>query len=98
MPDGSQITVKFAALHKAAQDVGTAISSMHSQLDGLKTSIAPMVSTWDGTAQAAYLTRQKQWESAAQDITSLLTQVQGAVTKSAEIMQQREQANANKFQ
>jgi len=97
MPDGSQITVKFAALHKAAQDIGTAISTMHSQLDGLKTSIAPMVSTWDGSAQAAYLVRQKQWESAAGDITTLLTQVQGAVTKSAEIMQQREQSNAAKF-
>jgi WXG100 family type VII secretion target len=97
MPDQSEIVVKFAALHKASQDIGTAISTMHSQLDGLNSSVAPMVAGWDGSAQAAYVTRQKQWESAAQDITSLLTQIQGAVTKSAEIMQQREQANTAKF-
>src|SRR5262245_10899511 len=94
---GDEIVVKFAALHKAADDIGTSVRTMNSQLDGLKSSIAPMVSAWGGQAQAAYLARQQEWEKAAQDITNLLTQVQGAVTKSADIMAAREKANAAKF-
>ena len=93
----SEIVVKFSALSKASEDISKAIASLNSELDGLEKGIQPLLSTWDGTARDAYFQRQQEWSSASQDLTQLLTQIKGAVVKSAEIMQAREQANQRKF-
>jgi 6 kDa early secretory antigenic target len=93
-----EIVVNFPMLHRAAEDIGSALKRMNSELDDLKRGIQPMVSTWDGGAQNAYLSRQSEWERASQDLSVLLTQIQGAVVKSAEIMQAREKSNIAKFQ
>jgi early secretory antigenic target protein ESAT-6 len=93
----SEIVVKFSALAKASEDINKAIANMNSELDGLEKGIQPMLSTWDGAARDEYFRRQQEWSSASKDITQLLTQIKGAVMKSAEIMQAREQANARKF-
>lgn len=92
-----EIIVKFPALRTAAEDIGATLRTMNSELDSLKATVAPMVSTWEGDAREAYFTRQSEWEKAAADITALLTQIQTAITNSADIMQAREAANANKF-
>jgi WXG100 family type VII secretion target len=92
-----EIVVRFSALTKASEDINKAISTMHSELDGLERGIQPLLATWDGTAKNEYHTRQREWTQASTDLTTLLTQIKGAVTKAAEIMQAREAANARKF-
>ncbi|GAA1741445.1 WXG100 family type VII secretion target [Luedemannella helvata] len=92
------LVVNFAALHAAAQDIGSTVSNMNSELDGLKQSLQPIVSTWDGDAKTAFAAKQAQWDSAASDINLLLTQIQTAVTRSAETMEARERANMQRFE
>jgi WXG100 family type VII secretion target len=93
----TDIVVKFSALVKASEDIGKAISNMNSELDALEKGIQPLLSTWDGQAKDAYYARQAEWTSASKDLTQLLTQIKGAVSQSAEIMQAREKANMQKF-
>jgi early secretory antigenic target protein ESAT-6 len=95
---GNEIVVKFAALHTASDDIASALRTMHTELSELETRIAPMVNTWEGGAQAAYLVRQKEWHAASQDIATLLTQIRGGVDKAAAIMLAREKANTAKFE
>jgi 6 kDa early secretory antigenic target len=92
-----EIVVRFSALTKASEDINKAISTMHSELDGLERGIQPLLATWDGAAKNEYQTRQREWTQASNDLTQLLNQIKGAVSKSAEIMQAREAANARKF-
>ena len=97
MPDGD-LVVNFAALRAAAEDIGSTVTTMNSTLDGLKQSLQPLVSTWEGEAQTAYGTKQAQWDSAAADINTLLTGIQGAVQRSAEAMEARERGNMQRFE
>jgi|RhiMetdeSRZDD1v2_1073273.scaffolds.fasta_scaffold3887973_2 WXG100 family type VII secretion target len=93
----TEIVVKFAALHKASEDINKAISNLTSELDNLEKGVQPLLSTWDGQAREAYYARQREWSSASGDLKQLLLQIKGAVDKSAEIMQARESANMKKF-
>ncbi|MFY1635097.1 WXG100 family type VII secretion target [Solwaraspora sp. WMMB335] len=92
------IRYNFAALNGAADNCGTAAKNMMAELDGLKTGIQPLVATWEGDAQSAYLTRQAEWESAANDLKDLLTRIETALRESAARMQAREAANQAKFE
>jgi len=66
-----KLVVNFAALHQAAGDIQNAINSMESQLHEADSTAAPLVSTWDGEAKAAYQQRQQKWTQAANDLTTL---------------------------
>lgn len=92
-----EIKYNFSALLNAADRCSSAVKNMTAELDDLKTGLQPMISQWEGDAQAAYLTRQAQWDSAAGDIKTLLTGIEKALRESAAKMQAREAANAAKF-
>lgn len=92
------IRYDFAALNGAADNCGAAAKNMMSELDGLKTGIQPLVATWEGSAQTAYLARQTEWESAATDLNDLLTRIEKALREAAVRMQAREAANRAKFE
>ncbi|MFV2088612.1 WXG100 family type VII secretion target [Micromonospora sp. LOL_021] len=92
------IRYDFAALNNAADNCGTAAKNMIQELDGLKTGIQPLVATWEGDAQTAYLTRQAEWESAANDLKDLLNRIEKALREAALRMQAREAANRAKFE
>lgn len=92
-----EIVVNFAALRAAAEDIRSTVAGMNSELDNLKQGLQPLLSTWDGEAQQAYHARQAQWDSAASDLNTLLSQIQTAVSRSAEIMEARERANMARF-
>lgn len=94
---GDEIVVEFAALNQAAADISSALSSMQSELDGVNSTVEPMVASWQSEAQEAFLQRKAEWTSAATDLHTLLNGIKGAVLKSAEIMQAREKANVAKF-
>jgi WXG100 family type VII secretion target len=91
------LVVNFAVLHAAAEDIRTAVNTMNSELDALRQSLQGIVATWDGEAKNAYAARQAQWDEAAANLNTLLSNIQQAVTRSAEIMAAREQANMQRF-
>jgi WXG100 family type VII secretion target len=94
---GDEIVVEFAALNQAAADITSALSSMQSELDTINSTVQPMIASWESEAQQAFIQRKAEWTSAANDLHTLLNGIKGAVTKAAEIMQAREQANVAKF-
>ncbi|WP_246002180.1 WXG100 family type VII secretion target [Allorhizocola rhizosphaerae] len=93
-----RIVVNFAALSTAAGDIGNALSTMRSQLDEAEQTAKPLVDSWDGPAREAYQLRQQKWTQAANDIATMLGEIQKAVIDSADEFQTTEQRNTNLFQ
>ena len=96
MAEGN-LRVNFVMLHSAAADIGSTVSAFNGELDTLRQNLQGVIATWDGAAKAAYAAKQAQWDAAAADLNTLLTTIQGAITRSAEVMQAREQANTQRF-
>jgi 6 kDa early secretory antigenic target len=94
--DGT-LVVSFAALHKAGDDIQTALNALHSQLDQLERDAAPLVSTWSGEAREAYDSRQAKWRTAAGDLATVLRSIKVAVDRSAADYLSAENANRNLF-
>ncbi|MDG4762748.1 WXG100 family type VII secretion target [Solwaraspora sp. WMMD406] len=93
-----EIRYNFAALNGAADNCKNASGNMVAELDNLKTGIQPLVATWEGDAQEAYLRRQTEWEAAADSLKDLLGRIENALRESAIRMQAREAANRTKFE
>ncbi|GGM60630.1 hypothetical protein GCM10011608_52150 [Micromonospora sonchi] len=92
-----EIRYNFAGLNGAADACSSSVRNLTSELDGLKSGIAPLLATWDGDAREAYFQRQNEWESAANDLRDLLSRIEKALRESAAKMQAREAANRAKF-
>jgi len=82
MQDGV-LVVQFGALQTASGNIQSALNSMQSQLEQLETDAAELVGSWDGDAKAAYEQRQRAWQTAAQDLSTILRDIKGAVDASA---------------
>ena len=50
------------------------VASMNSQLQDLKSYLAPMVATWEGQAAQNYNAKQAQWDQAANDLNEVLAE------------------------
>jgi len=98
MAHDGQLVVSFAALHKAADDIGSAIGKMRSTISDLESAARPLVADWDGEAQRAYSARQQKWRQAAEDLTNVLNGIKGAVAQSAQEYQSTERSNTALFQ
>ncbi len=92
-----EIKVTFASLGNAQTDVATTAGRMSSQLDELKRLIAPMVATWEGRAAQDYQAKQRQWDTAAADLTAVLAQIGVALGTANDSYYQVEQANAARW-
>lgn len=92
-----QITVGFGALQTAAGDLSRGTATANQRLDQLQSDIAPMVSTWEGGAQQAYLRVQQKWDTAQQDLTRALGDLQKAVAQSTDQYQAGESQNIGRF-
>ncbi|MBC3762302.1 WXG100 family type VII secretion target [Quadrisphaera oryzae] len=88
-----QIRVTFGALDTAVGDIAAGVAAQGTRMDDLRAAIAPMVATWEGSAQAAYQGAQAKWDSAWNDLTSALTQFQTATDTSNQTYQAGENAN-----
>lgn len=97
MGDG-RLLINFGSLAQAAQDINSAINSMESQLTDCEQAAQPLISTWEGDAQAAYGVRQQKWRSAAGDLTQMLRDIKAAVEDSASNFQQAESRNKALFE
>jgi WXG100 family type VII secretion target len=56
-----------------------------------------MVATWEGAAAEEYRNKQRQWDTAAADLTAVLTQIGVALGTANESYQQVEQLNAARW-
>lgn len=70
-PDGS-IALSFGALQAAESQLASNLSKLRARLEQLETELQPLVLSWSGDAQAAYLIQKKQWEQAADDLARML--------------------------
>jgi WXG100 family type VII secretion target len=76
------LAVNFAALSQASADIQKALTKVEAELGQLERDAAPLLSTWDGEAQAAYLTRQTKWRNAATDLSNMLRDIKAALDES----------------
>jgi WXG100 family type VII secretion target len=93
----SELLVNFGQLQAAAGHIDAAIGALHTQLGDLESSAKPLISTWDGSAQAAYQQRQQQWTRAAQDLTQILQSIRKALEESTQEYIQTEKTNTSLF-
>jgi 6 kDa early secretory antigenic target len=93
----SEIKVTFGALETAQSDVSGVAGRMTSQLEDLKRFLAPMVATWEGQAATEYQARQRQWDTAAANLASVLGQIGVALGTANESYRQVDQANAARW-
>jgi early secretory antigenic target protein ESAT-6 len=93
----TEIKVTFAALESAQAGLAGTAGRMAGQLDELKRYLAPMVETWQGRAADDYGIRQREWDTAAAELTSVLTQIGVALGAANDGYWQVEQANAARW-
>ena len=90
----AEIKVTFAALEAARGDVANTATRISGRLDDLRTAVTPLVATWQGLAAEEYRTRQRQWDTAAADLTRVLVDVGRALGDAEESYRATENANA----
>jgi len=93
----SEILVTFGELANAQQSVASTSQQMNAQLEDLKRQLAPLVATWSGQAAEDYQAKQRQWDTSANDLNQVLTQIGVALGHANEGYQQVEQANASRW-
>lgn len=80
----SEMSVRFDALQSGAAGIDSTYARLTSTLQGLEADLQPMVASWSGAAQEAYLTCKKQWEDAANQLATLLNGIGKAVGQAHE--------------
>lgn len=93
----SEIKVTFGALEAAQADVSAVAGRMTSGLEDLKRFLAPMVATWEGQAATEYQAKQRQWDTAAANLTTVLGQIGVALGTANQSYRQVEQTNASRW-
>jgi len=89
------ILVTFAAVEQAATDVDSVAGQIAQELDDLRSYLAPLVATWEGTASADWQSLQNRWNSAATDLNAVLRQMASNLRIAANNYINAESANAS---
>ena len=74
-PGAGSIVLSFSALQAAEAAINSNLTKLRARLDQLVGDLQPLVATWSGDAQAAYIVQKKQWEQAAQDLALMLQSI-----------------------
>jgi early secretory antigenic target protein ESAT-6 len=75
----NEIGVNFEALQTGQAGIQKTYTSLQATLDQLETDLKPMIETWTGAAQEAYLTNKQQWDQGAASLAQVLQNVGRAV-------------------
>jgi WXG100 family type VII secretion target len=94
MSDSGQILVSFGSVSQAAADVRQTAAKVQQQLDDLRAGVQRIAQSWEGKAQEGYQARQREWDSAAADLHSVLVQIAGALDSAGQNYQATENRNA----
>ncbi|GGP58321.1 WXG100 family type VII secretion target [Saccharothrix coeruleofusca] len=92
-----QIKVDFAQLSGAAGDISGHAAKVQSELDELKSRIAPVVAQWEGASSGSYQEAQAKWDTSAADLQQVLASIGSAVAAATEAYQAAEQKNTNRW-
>ena len=88
-----QIRVNPGSLSTAVGDIASGVAAAGTRLQDLKAAIAPMVATWEGSAQEAYRVQQTRWDTAWNDLTQALQGLQATTQRSNDDYSAGEAAN-----
>ncbi len=91
----SQILVTFESIGQAGSDCDNINTQFRSQLSDLQAFLAPMVASWTGRASEDYQALQKQWNTSADDLSTILQQIAQALRIAQDNYTQTEQSNAS---
>ena len=89
-----EIKVTFGALEAARTDVATTATRISGRLEDLRRAVAPLAAVWEGQAAEEYGTRQRQWDTAAADLTRVLADIGRALGEAESGYRATENANA----
>lgn len=93
----SEIKVTFGELAAAQQNVAGTAQRISGRLDELRRFVAPLAASWEGAAAADYQARQRQWDTAAADLATVLARIGTALGAANDNYQQVEQVNARRW-
>ena len=93
----SQIKYNFGAIDGAAADIKSTSARIGSQLEDLKSQLAPMVATWEGEASVAYQEAQAKWDRSAAELNVILDSVARTVSDGNSRMDQINRQSANSW-
>jgi 6 kDa early secretory antigenic target len=97
MADPSFMKVNFGAMAAGIGDLEKAIGELDAKLADLDRQARPLVATWDGAAQQAYVTRQLAWTKSATELKGVLGQIKNAMSTSLANYQATENNVKNSF-
>jgi 6 kDa early secretory antigenic target len=89
----SGITVTFGSIQQAQGDVAATVSRVDGQLNDLKSFLAPLISSWEGSASSNYQALQKKWDTSATAMNTVLQQISQMLGQVHDSYQQTESAN-----
>jgi early secretory antigenic target protein ESAT-6 len=75
----SEIHVNFESLETGASGIQGNYIKLQGTLEQLETALKPMLATWSGSAQEAYVVCKQQWEEASQALSQVLSNIGRAV-------------------
>ena len=75
-----RFSVSPAALETGIDDIGKGLQGIETQLEALKTHLAPLAASWLGSASAAYGRYQQDWDATAAAIKDELATLQKIAT------------------
>lgn len=91
------IKYDFGLIEGARADISNSSGNINTKLADLKSFLAPLVASWDGSAAEAYHQAQAKWDSAAADLNQVLAAIGTAVGAGNEGMQQTERSSAQSW-
>ena len=77
-----EIRVNHGGLEGIVEALRHGFTAMDGRLDALEGELGPLRHDWSGQAQRAYLEAKHTWDTAIQEMLSLLEQTRGAVAAS----------------
>lgn len=77
----SQIKYQFGAIETAAADINSTSGRINQLLGDLKSTIQPMVASWEGDSALAYQEAQNRWDNAAAELNTILATISRTVSQ-----------------
>jgi 6 kDa early secretory antigenic target len=97
MPNGDQnIKVSFGAIEEAGSNINATAGKMDSELDTLRSNLAPLAEAYEGASKEAWYAVQQSWESAQAELNQVLASI-GAATNQAAQDYQTTEGNVGKL-
>ncbi|SNT44453.1 WXG100 family type VII secretion target [Rhodococcoides kyotonense] len=92
-----EIRYNFGSIADLTSGMTVKWQSLNEKLDEIKSSIQPLVATWQGADADAYQVRQGEWNAAQAELNTVLQSLIGAVSAGNQKMIEQEALNRSRF-